>query len=117
MTAIYDKTLAQKWLRIKRRLTTQCTAYEANGMLTISTNQHTVYIAKNSEKMRLKSHLDWVYYEPKSLSYAIDHNIIDAYYELMMKHSLSDPNQWKDFDYEMELKSFYASRAGRAILI
>jgi hypothetical protein len=117
MSGIYDKTLAQKWLRIKRRLSTQYTAYEANGMLSIPTNQQMIYIAKNSEKMRLKSHLDWVHYEPKSLAYAIDNNIVDSYYELMLSHSLSDPNQWKDFDYEMELKSFYASRVGRASLI
>jgi len=117
MTSICDKILIQKWLRIKRRLTTQYTAYEANGMLTISTNQETIYLAKNSDKMRLKSHLDWVFYDPKSLAYAIDNNIVDSYYELMSTHSKSDPNQWKDFDYEMELKSFYASRVGRASLI
>jgi len=114
---IYDQTLIQKWLRIKRHLKTKYAAYEVNGILTISTNEHTIYLAKNSHKMRLKSHLDWVYYEPKSLAYAIDNNLIGAYYEIMLKDINSDPNIWKDGNFEMYIKSFYAAREGRANLV
>jgi hypothetical protein len=117
MTSIYNAALIQKWFRIRRHLKTAYTAYEANGILTIPTNSHSIYIAKNSEKMRLKSHLDWVWYTPKQLAYAIDNNCVDAYYEIMLSHVNSDPNQWKDLNFEQELKSFYAARVGRASLI
>jgi hypothetical protein len=117
LMSIYDQNLVIKWLRIKRYTSKAITAYEAFGILTVDTDQGKIYIAKNSNKMRIKSHLDWVYYEPKSMAYAIDNDLIDVYYEIMLKDLNSDPNQWKDWDFEQYVKSFYAHRHGRASLI
>lgn len=108
---IRDKQLYFRWSAIKKYLITQPTINEYNGILKIN---DVCYIAKNSPKMRLKSHLDWAWYTPKTLAQAIDSNTIDSYYEIMLNDVRSDPNQWKDHDFEMELKSFYAQRVGRA---
>jgi len=90
---------------------------EYNGTLTIGVGNVTFYIAKNSSKMRLRSHLDWCWYTPKTLAQAIDSNTVESYYEIMLNDIRSDPNEWKDRDIEMELKTFYAERVGRASLI
>jgi len=111
---INDKQLYFRWAAIKKYLTTQPTYGEYNGVLGVN---GIFYIAKNSPKMRLKSHLDWVWYTPKTLAHAIDSNCVESYYEIMMNDIRSDPNQWKDQDFEMQLKSFYAARVGRASLI
>lgn len=116
MSSIYDQALVMKWLRITRHLKSQPSAYEHNGLLTIKTKTQTIYIAKKSQKMRLKSQLDWVYYDPKLLSLSIDADLIDAYYEMMLTDPQSDPNIWKDQQFEMYLKSFYAARNNRAIM-
>ncbi len=87
---------------------------EYNGILTI--NKH-IYLAKNSTKFRIRSHLDWSWYTPQTLAQAIDADTVDQYYEIMLNHVNSDPNIWKNTDFEMELKTYYAARVGRADLL
>ena len=99
---------------IKFHATTKFSVVEFHSVLTI--NKH-IYLAKNSNKFRLRSHLDWAWYTPKTLAYAIDTDTVESYYEVMLTHCNSDPNIWKDTDFEMELKSFYAARVGRASLL
>ena len=111
---IQDRQLWYRWVAIEKHLTSTPTIQEQQGILKINNN---IYIAKNSPKMRLKSHLDWVWYTPKTLAQAIDNNIVNEYYEIMLKDLRSDPNLWKDIDLELELKSYYAARVGRASLI
>lgn len=111
---IQDKRLYFRWHAIKKHLTTNAKYIESNGLLEIN---GLCYIAKNSSKMRLKSHLDWAWYTPKTLAHAIDTNTIEQYYEIMLKDVRSDPNCWADSDFEQELKSFYAARASRCSLI
>ena len=113
-TKIQDKALYFRWAAIKRHLSTTVDINEYNGILRIA---DCCYIAKSTAKMRLKSHLDWCWYTPKTLAQAIDSNTIEVYYEIMLKDVRSDPNVWKDSDFELELKSFYAARVGRASLI
>ena len=114
MSYIKDPILQQRWQRIKRHLNTTPKVYDYNGILSI--NKY-IYVAKNSTKMRIKSHLDWVWYTPKTLASAIDTLNVDAYYEIMLGHVNSDPNEWNDTDFEMELKSYYAARANRCSIL
>lgn len=111
---ITDQQLRWRWAAIKKHLTSSPAYYEINGILTVD---GVCYIAKNSSKMRLKSHLDWVWYTPKTLAQAIDSGSLESYYEIMLNDVRSDPNVWKDHDFEMELKSYYAARVGRASLL
>lgn len=111
---IRDFKLRHKYNEIKKHITSTISVIEINGILTINKN---IYVAKNTYKFRIKSHLDWAYYTPKTLADAIDNGTVDSYYQIMLEDVNSDPNIWKDFDFEMELKSFYATRAGRANLI
>ena len=114
---ISDKQLYFRWNAIAVHLKNIPAYYENNGTLAITIGNEKIYLAKNAQKMRLKSHLDWTYYTPKTLAQAIDNNNVDQYYEIMLHDVNSDPNLWKDKDFEMELKSFYAARANRASLI
>jgi len=113
---IHDKQLYRRWYAIKLNLykVPLPTIIEYNGLLKINSN---IYIAKHKSKMRLKSHIDWCWYTPKTLADAIDNNIVEEYYEIMLKDMRSDPNLWKDKDLEMEIKTYYAVRVGRASLI
>lgn len=112
---IYDTLLQQRWLRIRRLLINPATAFEGNqGILTINGD---IYVAKKTVKFRLKSHLDWAYYTPRTLAQAIDSDTVESYYEIMLKDIRSDPNEWKDLDFELELKTRYAERVGRANFI
>jgi len=112
---IYDPLLQQRWLRIYRHLTKKAHGEEAGfGFLCINGD---IYVAKKSMKFRLRSHLDWAYYTPQTLADAINTDTVEQYYEFMLKDIHSDPNEWKDKDFEHELKSIYAERAGRASLI
>lgn len=108
---IGDIKLWSRWAAISKHLTTTPTIIERTGYLEIN---RMCYISKNSSKMRLKSHLDWCHYTPKTLAQAIDSNDIESYYEIMLNDVRTDPNVWKDVDFEMELKSHYAARVGRA---
>jgi hypothetical protein len=111
---INDLDLYFRWAAIEKHLTTVPTIQEHLGILKVNDN---IYICKNKAKMRLRSHLDWVYYTPKTLAQAIDNDTVEEYYEIMLKDVRSDPNLWKDTDFELELKSYYAVRVGRASLI
>lgn len=112
------KTGTNKWIKIRRHLTNPSTVrFYDQSLATIATANNKLYISKTSDKFRLKSHLDWAYYTPKTLAFAINNNDVDVYYEQQLKHQNSDPNIWKRWDEEMDLKSYYAARAGRASLI
>lgn len=111
---IRDTKLRSKYNDIKRYATSTLSVVEYNGILTINKN---IYLAKNSIKFRLKSHLDWAWYTPQTLAQAIDSGTVDQYYEIMLNHVNSDPNIWKNTDFEMKLKTYYAVRVGRADLI
>lgn len=114
---IADKQLYFRWAAIKKHLNSLPSIAEHNGILTINTNGINFYIAKNTSKMRLRSHLDWCWYTPKTLAQAIDSGTVESYYEIMLADVRSDPNEWKDRDIEMELKTFYAERLGRASIL
>lgn len=111
---VKDIILRHKFAKIYQHIQTDITAVDYNGILAINKN---IYIAKNSTKFRIKSHLDWAYYTPKTLANAIDNDCVDRYYEIMLHDIHSDPNVWQDHDFEMTLKSYYAARAFRANLI
>ena len=115
---INDLILKTRWIRISRHLlTNKVVVQEYKGTLTCLVNNITFYLSKNSTKFRLKSQLDWAWYTPKTLADAIKNNNLESYYEIMLNDVRSDPNDWKDKDIEMELKSFYANRAHRCNLI
>jgi len=109
-----DEKYRWRYLAIKKHITGNLSATEYHSALVLNKD---IYIAKNSMKFRLKSHLDWAYYTPKTLADAINNNTVESYYEIMLNDVNSDPNVWKDSDFELTLKSFYASRAGRASLL
>jgi hypothetical protein len=115
---INDTILQSRWIRIARHLPVNTVnVQEYRGTLSCSFNNFTFYISKNSTKFRLKSHLDWAWYTPKTFADAIKNNTLESYYEIMLNDVNSDPNEWKDRDIEMELKSYYANRANRCDLI
>jgi hypothetical protein len=109
----------QKWMRIRRHLTTNTAKfYDNEGRpAAIQTPKNTIYISKTNDKFRLKSHLDWAWYSPKTLAAAIDADDLDLYYQTQLSHQNSDPNIWRRWDEEQDLKSYYAARVGRASLI
>ena len=76
-----------------------------------------VYIAKKSQKFRLKGWIDWAWYTPKTIANALDNNTMEDYYKFMLNDSRSDPNFWKDPNFEVQLKTYYAARAGRNKII
>jgi len=80
----------------------------------IKINNQFFITRKKSTKFRLISHLDWAHYEPRDLAHAIETDTVNEYYEHQLKDTLSDPNNWADRDEEMELKTYYAERVGRA---
>jgi hypothetical protein len=111
---IHDDMFRWKFMAIKKYVTSNLVASEYHSVLAINKD---IYIAKKSNKFRLRSHLDWAWYTPQTLAQAIDNNHVEEYYEIMLNNINSDPNVWKDTDFEMELKSYYAARAGRANLL
>ena len=111
---IKDFKLRAKYDAIKKHATSTINVVEHYGILTLNKD---IYLAKNSTKFRLRSHLDWAWYTPQTLAQAIDFGTVDQYYEIMLNHVNSDPNVWKNTDFEMELKTYYAARIGRANLL
>lgn len=107
----------RKWLSIRRHLNTNHTTFYDQSLTTLVTPNSKIYISKTSNKFRLKSYLDWAWYSPKTLALAIDADDLEVYYTLQLNHQKSDPNIWKRWDEEQDLKSYYAARAGRASLI
>ena len=108
---IDDFKLYCRWKPISKHLTNPARYIERNGYLEVN---GLFYIAKNSNKMRLISHLDWCYYEPQCLADAINTDTVEEYYEQQLNDPNSDPNVWRDKDKEMDLKTHYAAKAGRA---
>lgn len=113
-TYIRDSKLRYKYNQIKNCASSSIAIAEYNGILCLNKN---IYLAKNSDKFRLKSQLDWAWYTPQTLADAIDNGVVDEYYEIMLNNINSDPNIWKNTDFEMELKTYYAARVGRANLL
>jgi hypothetical protein len=111
---IQDRALYFRWIAIHKHLASTVDITEYPGYIAICKD---IYIAKHSPKFRLRSHLDWAWYTPRTIAQAIDLNAIDQYYEIMLADARSDPNLWKDNHEEMILKSFYAARAGRCNLL
>ena len=111
---VKDFTLRSKFAKIRQHLQNDIIATEYNGILVLN---KTIYIAKNSVKFRIKSHLDWAWYTPQTLAQAINNDDIESYYEIMLQNVKSDPNVWKDIDFEISLKTYYAARANRASII
>lgn len=112
------QTAVNKWVRIRRHLTkTPPTLHDNKGLAAIHTNKSIIYISKTSDKFRIKSYLDWAYYTPKTLAAAIDNDDLEVYYTHQLNHQKSDPNIWKRWSEEQDLKFYYAARAGRASLI
>jgi hypothetical protein len=111
---IKDFTLRYKFSQIYQHLQNNIIAVQYNGILVLDKN---IYIAKNSVKFRIKSHLDWAWYTPQTLAQAINNDDIESYYEIMLENINSDPNVWKDNDFEMTLKTYYAARINRASII
>jgi hypothetical protein len=107
----------QKWHRIRKHLTTTHTRFYDQSLTTLVTPNSKIYISKTSDKFRLKSYLDWAYYTPKTLAAALDNDDLELYYQVQLGHKKSDPNIWKRWNEEQDLKSYYAARAGRASLI
>lgn len=110
---INDPHLYTTWAAIQKHLTTTVNVIEQNNMLAVNVGKQRIYLAKRSTKFRLRSHLDWAWYTPKTIAQAINDATIEQYYEFMLCDRRSDPNVWKDQDIEMLFKAFYAARAGR----
>lgn len=108
---IQDPILYKNWSKINHYLRQTHEYYEGNGYLKINNK---FFIGKSKTKMRLVSHLDWVYYTPQALALAMDKGIVEEYYEWQLKDPNSDPNIWMDKIKEQELKTHYAQRVGRA---
>jgi hypothetical protein len=108
---IEDFKLYSRWKPIAKHLTKPVRYSEGRGFLEVN---GVFYIAKNSVKMRLVSHLDWCHYDAQDLANAIDSDTVEQYYEQQLNDPNSDPNQWRDKDKEMLLKTHYAAKRARA---
>jgi len=116
---INNPILKLRWLSVSKHLTEQIiTVYDCNGILTIKLDKKiTIYLAQKTSKFRIKSFLDWAYYTPTTLAQAINTSSVEEYYEIMLDNVYSDPNVWKDYQFEIQLKSYYAARVGRCSLV
>lgn len=101
------------WMKIRQHFTTPVDGvapykwyYSVNGY---------IYIHKQKPILRLKSRLDWVTYDPADLAYALEHDIVEQYYSNQLADPLSLPNVWKNTVEELDLKEYYAKRAGRKL--
>jgi len=97
--------------QISKAVTRKDVFYINNQLSTIALPQVKIYLTNTSMKFRLKGHLDWVYYTDQSLADAINLDCVEVYYEIMLSHIKSDPNIWKDNQFEEDLKTHYANRA------
>lgn len=109
-TPIKNITLQRRWRKIQQHLNTTPRVVEAYGKLKIN---DLFYVAQGSQKMRLYSYLDWVYYEPQQLAQAMNMGSVEQYYMGQLDDPQSPHNQWKRTQQELELKTYYAERAGR----
>ena len=108
---IHDLFLYHRWRPIQKYLRGPHHYRESNGLLLID---DVFFIAKNSSRMRLKSHIDWVHYTAKTLAEAMNQDRVPEYYESQMRDPRSPANQWARSHQEQELKTRSAHRAGRA---
>jgi hypothetical protein len=69
-------------------------------------------IAKNKTSFRPVGVLDWAHYTEAGIRTAIQHGVLDQYYEKMLEDSRSPTNVWKDKKKEQNLKEYYANRSG-----
>jgi len=114
MIVIGDPVLRDKWRNIKKYLTIQLHAHAFKGILVLEHDAGKIYIAKHSQKFRIKSFIDWCYYDVQDLAQAINISKIDDYYAQMLDDPKSDPNIWACKDLELKIKTYYAVRIGRA---
>jgi len=114
---INNPILLRKWVAIKRHVSKVVAASEYKGMIRVNNNDTVFYIAKNAQKIRPKSFLDWCHYEPADLAHAIATDTVLEYYEYQLLDVKTTPNVWKRKDEEHEIKAFYAAREHRAELI
>ena len=106
-----------KWYAIRKHLTSNHSVFRDYTLATIITPNSTIYISKSNDKFRLKSYLDWAWYSPQTIAKAIDNDDLEVYYQVQLFNQNSDPNIWKRWNEEQDLKSYYAARANRASLI
>jgi|TARA_R110000803_G_scaffold207167_1_gene274929 hypothetical protein len=76
------------------------------------TRQGTIFngflIAKNKTRFRPVGILDWAHFTGAGLRVAIEFDVLQEYYEEMLKDSRSPSNNWKDKNLEIVLKEQYA---------
>jgi hypothetical protein len=111
---IRNKSFYFKWKAIEKYLEANHDIKESHQGLIID---GLFMIAANKTKMRPLGQLDWAWYTAKTLATAMNENRVLHYYEAMLKDKRSDANKWKRRDEEMEMKTKYAVRAGKASFI
>jgi hypothetical protein len=105
--------LAQIWQQLNQLITTQYGCQISNGMLRINKNDIVIFIAQHKQMFRIKSRLDWVYYDLQDLATNLDNDTIKYYYFIQLGDPNSYPNDWKRIQEEYLLKTHYANRVGR----
>ena len=69
-------------------------------------------IAKNRTRFRPVGVLDWAHFTMAGLRVAIQYDILQQYYEEMLKDPRSPSNNWKDKDKEKKLKALHSNNLG-----
>ena len=76
------------------------------------TRQGTIFngfvLAKNKTRFRPLGILDWAHFTMAGIRVAIQHDVLQEYYEEMLKDPRSPSNEWKDKGLELHLKEYYA---------
>ena len=111
---ITNYLLYDKWKRIEKFLEFRHDLREYQQGLIIDDE---FLISVHRTKMRPLGQLDWSWYTPKTLAIAMNECKVLEYYEKMLKDKRSDTNKWKNKRKEMELKTLYAVKAGKAEFI
>ena len=65
-------------------------------------------IARNKTLFRPVGILDWAWYTASGLALAIELDVMQEYYEKMLKDKRSPDNTWKNKDKEKQLKVGYS---------
>jgi len=71
-------------------------------------------IAKTKTSFRPVGILDWAHYTKGGICVAIQNDVLQQYYEEMLKDPRSPSNVWRDKDKEQHLKKYYEDRSGEA---
>jgi|TARA_R110000782_G_scaffold261291_1_gene352883 hypothetical protein len=69
-------------------------------------------IARNKTRFRPLGILDWAHFTMAGLRVAIQYDILQQYYEEMLKDPRSPSNNWKDKDKEKKLKALHSNNLG-----